>query len=250
MSRLRLVQTCGEGYLSYLFPLSPFHLFQLQAVVLNVNGGHLYQFNIAGDAAVVPPVEDLRGHILCVTLVVNLHDDRVLALLQQLCDIEVERCEATNVMPGLLTVHPHPTVVVHRPEIEQTPDSCLLTPPLKTLLEPHRAFVEEQPFVLRIPVARDLHRGRLVEVILDEVFGFLWLRIHEESPACGVHAIVVVALLLNIYDIVPLAIERHTLIGVHILDHWQCLCSGHRRENHSHDSDKEFPNLSHHYPSF
>ena len=232
---LCLAQTGAESQ------AAAFQAHHLHVVVLDVNGRHLHQLHIAGDAAVVPPVEDQRGHILGVALVVHLHDDRVLTLLQHLCDIEVEGCESADVMPGLLAVHPYAAVVVRCPEVEQGFVSALnetiIGFNIETLLEPHGALVEEQSFVLCVPVAWNLHRGRLVEVVLDEVFGLLGLRIAEESPGRRIHAVVVVALFLHVYDVVPCPVERQTLIGVHVLDHRQRVGCGHGGEQHSHKGE-------------
>ena len=182
-------------------------LLDLQGVVLDVEWRHIHQQHVAGDAAVVPPVEDLRGHILCMALVVHLHDDGVLALLQLLGHIEVESGEATDVVSHLRAVHINVTVVVDRTKVEQGVAS-LSGMPVKALLEPHRSLVEEQAFVPRVPIGWNGHGGRGVEVILDEVFWTLWLRIAEESPRGRVHAIVIIALFLHIHDVVPIAVQR------------------------------------------
>ena len=79
--------------------------------------------------------------------------------------------------------------------------------PVKRTLKPYGTLVEEQPVVLRIPVARNLHGRRFVEVVFYQVFRALRLGIEEEAPGCGIHAVVVVALFLHIDDIVPLTIE-------------------------------------------
>ena len=123
-------------------------------------------------------------------------------------------------MPDLLTIYPDATVIVDGSEIKQSA-TVARRHSLKTLLEPDGTLVEEQALVLGIPVTRDLHRWRLIEVVLDQIFRALGLGILEESPTSRLHTIVVVALFLYIDNVIPLAIERHALIGIHVLNQWQ-----------------------------
>ena len=115
-----------------------------------------------------------------------------------------------------MAVDPYAAVVVHGSEIEQRAavlDGHLC---LEAGLEPYCSLVEEQPLVLRIPVAGYLHGGGFVEVVLYEVFGLLGLGIDEESPSCRIHAVVVIAFFLYIDNIVPLAVEKHRFTAQHI----------------------------------
>ena len=157
------------------------------------------------------------------TFVVNLDNDGVLcrgrmtrgrgrALDEQVGDVEVEGGETAYVVACLLAVYPHVAVVVDSTEVEQgtvvAHGHCL-----ETGLEPYRAFVEEETIVLCVPVAGNLHGGRLVEVVFYQVLGTLGFRIEEESPTVRVHAIVVVAFFLHVNNVVPRTIERHALVG-------------------------------------
>ena len=150
-------------------------------------------------------------------LIVDLHDDDILALAQQVTDIEVERGKATNMMTCFLAIHPHATVIVDCPKVKQRA-TIAHRHSLKTLLKPDGTLVEEQTLVLCIPVTRDLHRWRLIEVVFNQVFRALGLGILEESPTGRLHTIVIVALFLYIDNVIPLAIERHALIGIHVLN--------------------------------
>ena len=164
------------------------------------------------------------------TLVINLHNDGVLALHEQVADVVVESRKATDVVTSLLAVHPHMTVVVHSPEIEQRL-TVRHRHGLETLLEPDGALVEEEALVLRVPVRRNLHHVRLVEVVLNQILWTLRLRIDKESVAHGVHTVVVVTLFLHVDDVVPLAVQRHSLIGLHILNQRQFLSLGRCRQH-------------------
>ena len=119
MAGFLLAQFGGETDSLLLFTFYPFPLFQLEAIVLQVECRHLHQFHVASDAAIVPPVENLCGHIFCVALVVYLHDDVVLTLLQQVGNIVVEGREAAYVMPHMLPVHIHMRIIIHSTKVEQ-----------------------------------------------------------------------------------------------------------------------------------
>ena len=93
-------------------------LAQTEFVVLDVDGIHLYQQHVAGNAAIVPPVEDLCRNVLCAPLVVDLHDDHILAVQEQVRDIHVEGRESTYMMPCQSAVHVDVGLVVHGSEVE------------------------------------------------------------------------------------------------------------------------------------
>ena len=209
-----LVQLCRHRD----FTLAGFgiSLFQLQLEILDIRGRHPHKEYVARDAAIVPPVEYLCGHGLGLALVVHFHDDRVFSVLQQLGHIKVEGRETTHMMSCLVTVNPYTAIVVDGTEIENRAVVLDGNLGLETGFEPYRALVEKEFLVLCVPVAGHLHGGSLVEIVLDEVFGLLRLGIAEESPARRIHAIVVVAFFLHIYDVVPLAVERHRLTAQHI----------------------------------
>ena len=215
---LFLVETGGEGNRAVLG--LGIGLGELQVVILEIYLRHLDQTDIAGDATVVPPVEDERGHILGAALVVDLNDDHVFALDEQVADIIVERCETTNMVTSSLTVYPDIAVVVDGTEVEQ---GAIIVHGngLETLLKPDGAFVEEEALVARVPVGGNLHHVRLVEVVLDKILRALGFGVDKEAIAHGVHTIVVETFFLHVDDVVPVAVERHTLIGLHILKEGQ-----------------------------
>ena len=109
-------------------------------------------------------------------------------------------------MTRLLAVHPHPAVIVDSTEIEQRA-VVAHRHSLEAFLEPDGALVEKQALILRIPITRDLHGRRLIEIVLYQVLRALGFGIHEESIAHGFHTIVVVALFLYIDNVIPLTIE-------------------------------------------
>ena len=78
VSGLFLVQSDREINLPHLGFV--FAFLQLQTVVLHIHGSHLDQLHVACDSPVVPPVEDLCGHVLGMAFVVDLNYHHVLAL--------------------------------------------------------------------------------------------------------------------------------------------------------------------------
>ena len=139
-------------------------------------------------------------------LVINLDNHVVLTFLQQVANIIVEWGKATHVVTSLLAIHPYMTVVVDGTKIQQSA-TFGHRHSLEALLKPYGSLVEEQLFVLRIPVRRNLHGWRLIEVVLNQVLWPLGFGIDKETIAHGVHTIVVVTFLLNIDDIVPITIQ-------------------------------------------
>ena len=115
----------------------------------------------------------------------------------------------------MLGVHIHMCVVVHSAEVEQRAASLLLVIG-ERLLEPYCSLIEEQALVLGVPVAGDAHLGGFVKVILDEIFRALRLGILEESPTADIHSVVIVAFLLYVDDVVPLAVQQSGLSCIHI----------------------------------
>ena len=124
-----------------------------------------------------------------------------------------------------LTVDPDVAVIVDSTEVEQRA-TVVHGNSLETLLKPNGALVEEETLVAGVPVRRNLHHVRLVEVVFDKVLRALRLRVDEEAVAHGIHTVVVKTFFLYVDDVVPVAVERHTLIGLHILKEGQGVLFG------------------------
>ena len=75
-----------------------FQIGKLQAIVLNIYRVHLRQQDITGDTAIVPPVENQGRHMCCPAFIIHLYNDDIITILQQVCDVEVERSETTLMM--------------------------------------------------------------------------------------------------------------------------------------------------------
>ena len=176
-----------------------------ETVILDIRLCHIDETDVACDATIVPPVENQCRYVLDTSLVVHLHYQHVFTLFQQFRHIHIKRCEAAYMVACLLSIHIYVSLVVHCSKVEQCAAPCRLVP-IERALKPYRTLIEEQPLVLRVPVARHHHCRCLVEVVFYQVFWSLRLCILEESPPRHVHAVVVVALLLYVNDIVPLSV--------------------------------------------
>ena len=124
---------------------------ELQGVVPDVGLWHIYQQHVAGDAAVVPPVEDECRHVLTAALVVDFHGDEVLARLQQVGHIVVERGEAADMPACLLPVDEDDGFVVDGSEVEQCA-MARLGLIVERAVEPYCALIEEEALVAGVPV--------------------------------------------------------------------------------------------------
>ena len=151
------------------------------------------------------------------TFVIYLNDNGVLAFLQQVADIIVKWGKATHVVTSLLTIYPHMAIVVYSAKIKQGA-AFGHRHSLEAFLKPNCSLVEEQFFVLCIPVRRNLHGRRLIKVVLNQILRLLGLGIDKEAIAHRIHTIIVIALFLHINNVVPVAIEQTILIGINILD--------------------------------
>ena len=191
-------------------------LLQLEAIVLQIHRTDLDQHYVTGDSAVVPPVKDLGGHVLRVALVVHLDYDGVLAFAQQVADIQVERGETPDMVSRLPAVHPDMTVGIDRTKVEL---GAVVghRHRKETAFEPDRSFVEEKAVVLGIPVRWNLQGGRLVKVVFYKILRPAGLGVPEEPGGSWVHAVVVIAFLLDIHYVVPVTVQGGSFVGLGIL---------------------------------
>ena len=129
---------------------------------------------------------------------------------------------------GVPAVHPHAGLVIDCTKVEYGPVVIGLTVPLKRALEPDGSLIEEQLFILGVPVAGYVHDCCLVKVIFYKVLGALGLGVPEESPCGGVHSVIIVAFLLYIDYVIPLSVERCnvTCLDVGQLRHLYSRCVG------------------------
>src|ERR1700742_4391779 len=103
-------------------------------------------------------------------------------------------------------------LVVDGPEVEEIALARMFRQ-LEDAAIPDRAFIILEFVVLGIPVAGDLECGAAVEIVFDELtFVGLFFIVEETTRAGGrlverLVTIVVVAVLVGVYEVVPAAIE-------------------------------------------
>ena len=179
---------------------------QLQRVVVDKRFGRLDQRHIARQTTVIPPVGIQRGHAIPLPLIVDVDHHEIVAVVHQAGDLAVERSESALVFASFLPVHEHAEPHSWRRRREGT-YGCWLALILEVLLVPDRAFVEEQRVTLRIPIAGNLQRRRLGEVVLDQLVACPGLLVEKVAIGSRLHAEVVVPVVVGIDDRMPVAVE-------------------------------------------
>ena len=80
---------------------------------------------------------------------------------------------------------------------------------LEVSLVPNGAFEEEQRVALRVPITRDLDGSRLGKVVLHEFVAGVRLLVLEIAVATGLHAEVVITVVVGVNNDVPVAVEAY-----------------------------------------
>ena len=112
----------------------------MQRIVVDISLANGEQQHVAGNAAVVPPVEDLCRHIVSMALVVHLYDNIVLSLLHKIGHIETERGETAYVPSRLFAIHIDNGLVVHCTKIEQR-TLTFIELIIEVALQPYRTLI-------------------------------------------------------------------------------------------------------------
>ena len=227
----------------------PVLLVELDAVVLDESLLDRHEEHVASDAAVVPPVEDIGRNGFWMALVIDLHNHIVLSFFQSIGDVEVERREATEVSALLLAVDIDHGFVVDSAEIEQHALVGLWLI-VEGATEPYSALVEEETFVLNVPVARNVHLVGGVEIVFYQFERRFLMSIEEEAPRRFFHSVVVEADFLLVDDVTPFSVERsHVLTAIDVADErnlgrcLRLLCMKSRKGNDSKQSGENVANF-------
>ena len=135
--------------------------------------------------------------------------------MQLVSDFAIKGRESALVIAGLLAIHPNVREVIRSANMEKRPRTWLALI-LEVFLVPEGSFIEEQRVALGVPVTRNLQRLGFREVVLDQPAAGIRLLIAEISISAGLHAEVVIAVVVGIDDHVPVAIEadRSPVVGV------------------------------------
>ena len=115
-------------------------------------------------------------------LVIDFHDDEVVAFLHDVGHVVVEGGESADMATELPAVEIDDCLVVDCTEIEDGSLACLRMV-VEAALEPDGALVEEEAVVLCVPVTRNVHLLTLVEIVLDEFCLILRFLVAEEAVA-------------------------------------------------------------------
>jgi hypothetical protein len=96
-----------------------------------------------GEPAIVPPVGVERGNALAHAFVVDLDDERIVALGEIGGQFDFERCKAPCVLGELTAIDEYASVVVGRPEAQE-PTFPYSVRRVEVPAVPERAFVPEE----------------------------------------------------------------------------------------------------------
>ncbi len=168
--------------------------------------GNFDEGDVAGEAAVVPPVGLQGGDAVGDAGVVDGEDDEVFAVLEDAGDLAVEGSEAAFVLADFFGVDPDEGAVVGGAEVEEGA-GVGLGGVLEVLLVPDGAFVVEEVRALGVPVAGDLEGGGVGEVVVLRMAVGVEGGVHEEAVFAEILVEVVEAGGVLVDDDVPVAIE-------------------------------------------
>ena len=189
---------------------------QMQIVVVDVLCRNVDQGDVAREAAVVPPIRVEGRNAIGEARVIDGDHNEVLARMKAGRDVAVKIGKAAFVAAGLLPVDPGDGLVVGRPDVKK----CLVARGWlvgEVALIPKQAFVVEERFMLRVPVAGNLQGGRFAEVVLDQAMAAgLRSAVEEEAILSYLAMEVIEAAVVWVDDVVPVSVEteRLAMIGV------------------------------------
>ena len=179
---------------------------EVQVVVVDELRGDLDEGDVAGEAAVVPPIGLEGGDAVGDAGVVDGEDDEVVAVLEDAGEFAVERGEAALVLADFLGVDPDESAVVGGADVEEGAGAGF-GGVLEVALVPDGAFVIEELGALGVPVAGDLECGGFGEVVVLRVAVGVEGGVHEEAVFAENLVEVVEAGGVLVDDDVPVAVE-------------------------------------------
>ena len=138
---------------------------KVDIVVVDESTWHGYKRNVAGEAAIVEPVDADGGNAIDEPSGVDGDDDEVGARMQDGGDFAVKGRVAALVIADAFLVDPNVGAVIGRADVEETAGARLGLR-LEVALIPDDALVVEELGYLGVPVAGNFERGRCGEVVL------------------------------------------------------------------------------------
>ena len=138
---------------------------KVDVIVVDELCGKRDQRDIAGEAAVVEPVDADGGDAIDFAGGVHSDDDEVAARLEGGGDFAVEGSEAALVIADALLVYPDEGLIVCSADVEEGTRVCFGLE-VEVTLVPDDSLEAKESGVLGIPVPRDLECGGSSEVVL------------------------------------------------------------------------------------
>ena len=170
------------------------------------------------------------------TVVVHAHHERIALRPRQSGDLIRERREPTNVFAQLFAVEINIRLVIRRREVEEQPVIRRGFGHVELRAVPDRTFVEKQPLILCVPVARHIQGRAGVKIVLHQVaLAPGWLI--QKKPATwllglviGLAAIIKITRVIGIHDVMPPAVQAGGLARKNIAEHDVAAHPGHDRQ--------------------
>ena len=179
---------------------------EVEVVVVDELRGDFDEGDVAGEAAVVPPVGLEGWDAVGDAGVVDGEDDEVFSVFEDAGDVAVEGSEAAFVLADFLGVDPDEGAVVGRADVEEGA-GVWFSGVLEVLLVPDRAFVIEEFGALGVPVPGDLEGAGLCEVVVLRVAVGVKGGVHKEAVFAEDLMKVVETRRVLVDDDVPIAVE-------------------------------------------
>ena len=137
----------------------------MEAVVVDELGGEFDEGDVAGEAAVVPPVGLEGGNAVGDASVVDGEDDEVFSVFEDAGEFTVEGGVAALVLADFFGVDPDEGAVVGCADVEEG-SGVGFGGVFEVLLVPNGAFVIEELRALGVPVAGNLESAGVGEVVV------------------------------------------------------------------------------------
>ncbi len=159
--------------------------------------------------------------------------------MNKIGDFKIKGREATFMLTNLLPVEIDVCLVIRSSKVDEEA-SVGSSFVIKRFLVPDRAFVEEQLLWLSIPIARDLQRAWLVEVVFDQITFRLRFSVLEVTVVTWLITVVVEARLIWIDNHLPLSIKANCFPAICVCDQTNLLRCHRRDQDQQQDNQKCF----------
>src|SRR5208337_3965569 len=157
---------------------------EMKIEFINVAVWHFDKRDLAGQAAVVPPVRLQRGYAVREPGAVHGDDGEVISVSKGLRDFAIESGKTSFVFADRAAIDPEIGAIICCSNVQEDALTRSLVV-LKILLVPERPFVEHQRLALGVPVTGNLQGGRFCEIVLDRAGGIGLCQVSCKASASG-----------------------------------------------------------------